>query len=65
MPGQPAVVELGDQPMLVGRVQQSGRMQPVDELTYAIKPAHVWQRNPDRSGGLPGPEASVSLLTAP
>ena len=46
VPGQPVVVELGDQPVLVGRVEQPGRVQPVHELAQPVKSGHGWQRSP-------------------
>ena len=41
VPRQPVVVQLGDQPVLVRRVQQPGRMQPVHELPQAVKSGHA------------------------
>src|SRR4051812_35622056 len=39
---QPLGVELGDQPMLISRVQQSRRMQTIHELAQPIETCHNW-----------------------
>jgi hypothetical protein len=39
-------VELGNQPMLIGRIEESRRMQPIDELAHAVQTCHNWQRIP-------------------
>ena len=41
VPRQPAVVELGDQPVLVGGVEQPGGVQPVPELPPPVQTSHA------------------------
>src|SRR5918998_2956087 len=40
------MVQLRNQPVLVGRVEQPRRVQPVDELAPPVETAHGWQRIP-------------------
>ena len=46
VPRQPAVVEFGDQSMLVRGVEQARWVQPVHELSQPVKSGHVSQRIP-------------------
>jgi hypothetical protein len=43
---QPIRVELSDEPMLIGCIEQSRRVQPIDELAHAVETCHNWQRIP-------------------
>ena len=49
VPGQARAVEFGDQAVLVRRVQQSRRVQPVHELPEPVESGHGWQTSPARA----------------
>jgi hypothetical protein len=46
MSRQPAVIELGDQPVFIGGVEQSRRVQAVDQFSEPLETSHDLQRIP-------------------